>query len=193
MHETIQMQTLDVLEALHRTGRDQEMLGLMVQLPVSIYTDPDVLDREMATVFSHYPMVAGHVASVREPGLPAERLAEAPLCDHAWNRWPPTRLPQYLPPSRGTDRVGQGSLPESLNLPVPRVVLWAGWQAQGHHQGLQLSGPGPLAVLPSRTASGGAGERALEKRFNYTNDAFFDQEHFAVAEDDGHPHDAPLS
>ncbi len=30
---------------------------------------------------------------------------------------------------------------------------------------------------------GEAGQQALEKRFNYTNDAVFDQEDFAVAED----------
>jgi len=38
-----------------------------------------------------------------------------------------------------------------------------------------------MLYRPSRF-QGEAGQRALEKRFSYTNDAVFDQEDFAVAE-----------
>ncbi|HBP0979023.1 aromatic ring-hydroxylating dioxygenase subunit alpha [Comamonas sp. Y6] len=68
MRKSTQMDILCQLESLHKKGRDQEMLGKVVQLPVSIYTDAEILDREMASVFRHHPMLAGHVSSVREPG-----------------------------------------------------------------------------------------------------------------------------
>ncbi|WP_090143227.1 aromatic ring-hydroxylating dioxygenase subunit alpha [Limnohabitans sp. DM1] len=68
MRQSIQQQTLDLLASLHQTGRDQKMLDRIVQIPVSIYTDPGVLAREMVTVFAHYPMVAGHSSSVRNAG-----------------------------------------------------------------------------------------------------------------------------
>jgi len=68
MRQTTQMEVLNQLEALHRTGRDQAMLGRVVQLPVDIYTDTDILECEMASVFRNYPMIAGHLSSVRDPG-----------------------------------------------------------------------------------------------------------------------------
>ncbi|XAH23363.1 aromatic ring-hydroxylating dioxygenase subunit alpha [Xylophilus sp. GW821-FHT01B05] len=94
MRQATQKQTLDALEALHRTGRDQEMLGHMVQLPVNIYTDPGVLEREMASVFSHYPMVAGHVASVSEPG--AYLLSDWPKFPYVIVRGADGRLRGFL-------------------------------------------------------------------------------------------------
>lgn len=66
-HET-QVETLKTLLKLREQGRDQEMLGEVVRIPVRNYTEPDVLAREMATVFRDYPMVAGHASHVREPG-----------------------------------------------------------------------------------------------------------------------------
>ncbi|MDC0714528.1 aromatic ring-hydroxylating dioxygenase subunit alpha [Stigmatella sp. ncwal1] len=66
-HQT-QTETLKTLIALRERARDQEMLGEVVRIPVSNYTEPDVLEREMATVFRKYPMVAGHASHVRKPG-----------------------------------------------------------------------------------------------------------------------------
>jgi phenylpropionate dioxygenase-like ring-hydroxylating dioxygenase large terminal subunit len=66
-HET-QVETLRTLLKLREQERDQEMLGEIVRIPVRNYTDPDILDREMATVFRQSPMVAGHASHVREPG-----------------------------------------------------------------------------------------------------------------------------
>jgi phenylpropionate dioxygenase-like ring-hydroxylating dioxygenase large terminal subunit len=77
-HET-QVETLRTLLKLREHGRDQEMLGEVVQILVSNYTEPDILAREMATVFRNYPMVAGHASHVREPG--AYLLSD-------WNKFP---------------------------------------------------------------------------------------------------------
>lgn len=66
-HET-QIEILKTLLELREQGRDQEMLGKVVQIPVRNYTDPEVLKREMMTVFHNYPMVAGHASHLRNPG-----------------------------------------------------------------------------------------------------------------------------
>lgn len=68
MHHDVQKQILDELLALHKGGRDQPMLNTVVQLPVGIYTDPDILANELASVFRNHPMLIGHASSVREPG-----------------------------------------------------------------------------------------------------------------------------
>ncbi len=68
MRHDMQVETLRTLLALHERGRDQEMLGEVVRVPVRNYTDPDILAREMDTVFRRYPMVAGHAGGLREPG-----------------------------------------------------------------------------------------------------------------------------
>ena len=44
------------------------MLGEIVKVPVRNYIEPGILEREMATVFRDFPMVAGHASRVREPG-----------------------------------------------------------------------------------------------------------------------------
>ncbi|HET7500484.1 MAG TPA: SRPBCC family protein [Kofleriaceae bacterium] len=77
-HET-QVETLRTLLKLRERGRDQEMLGSIVRIPVRNYTDPDILNRELATVFRQCPMVAGHASHVREPG--SYLLSD-------WNRFP---------------------------------------------------------------------------------------------------------
>jgi phenylpropionate dioxygenase-like ring-hydroxylating dioxygenase large terminal subunit len=66
-HET-QVETLHTLLQLRKDDRDQEMLGRVVSTPVSNYTDPAILERELATVFRDNPIVAGHASQVREPG-----------------------------------------------------------------------------------------------------------------------------
>ena len=68
MKHEVQVETLRGLLALHETGRDQPMLGEVVRIPVANYTEPSILEREMATVFRGAPMVAGHASHVREPG-----------------------------------------------------------------------------------------------------------------------------
>lgn len=79
MKHALQVETLKTLLTLRERGRDQEMLGEVVQVPVRNYTEPDVLEREMATVFRDCPMVAGHASHVREPG--AYLLSD-------WSRFP---------------------------------------------------------------------------------------------------------
>ena len=66
-HET-QVATLQTLLRLRVTDRDQEMLGKVIKTPVRNYTDPAILERELATVFRDCPLVAGHASQVREPG-----------------------------------------------------------------------------------------------------------------------------
>ncbi len=62
-----QLQILDTLFSLREQGRDQKMLDEIVQIPVSNYTESDVLERELSTVFKNTPMVAGHASHVKEP------------------------------------------------------------------------------------------------------------------------------
>jgi phenylpropionate dioxygenase-like ring-hydroxylating dioxygenase large terminal subunit len=66
-HET-QVETLQALLELHEQGRHQEMAGKVVRVPVRLYTEPTVLEQELATAFRDYPLVVGHAAQVREPG-----------------------------------------------------------------------------------------------------------------------------
>lgn len=68
MRHDKQVETLQTLLKLREHDRDQESLGKVVQVPVGVYTEPDILERELATSFRDYPMVAGHASQVREPG-----------------------------------------------------------------------------------------------------------------------------
>ncbi|MBO4204803.1 Rieske 2Fe-2S domain-containing protein [Micromonospora echinofusca] len=68
MNHQEQVDILKGLLALREQGRDQEMLGRVVRVPVRNYTDPHILDRELASVFTDHPLVAGHVSNVPEPG-----------------------------------------------------------------------------------------------------------------------------
>lgn len=70
MRAELQVQTLRRLLALRRRGEHEPMLEEPVRIPISTYTDPDVFEREMHTAFRDFPIVAGHVAHVREPGRP---------------------------------------------------------------------------------------------------------------------------
>ncbi len=63
-----QVETLQALLELHEHGRHQEMVGKIVKVPVRAYTEPAILERELATAFRDYPLVVGHAAQVREPG-----------------------------------------------------------------------------------------------------------------------------
>lgn len=68
MQHDVQVETLRTLQALHERQRDQDMLGKVVQVPVGKYTDPEILAKEMRTVFRGYPLVAGHASHVKNPG-----------------------------------------------------------------------------------------------------------------------------
>ncbi|WP_266168930.1 aromatic ring-hydroxylating oxygenase subunit alpha [Dyella subtropica] len=68
MKHEVQVETMRTLLSLRERQRNQDMLDEVVQLPVRIYTDADILRQEMATVFRHYPMLAGHASHVREAG-----------------------------------------------------------------------------------------------------------------------------
>lgn len=59
---------MNTLLKLRQEGRDQEMLGKVVKVPVRNYTEPDILAREMETVFRDFPLLAGHASHVRGPG-----------------------------------------------------------------------------------------------------------------------------
>ena len=47
MRKSVQAQTLAQLETLHKFGRDQDMLGEITQMPVTVYTDPKILKNEI--------------------------------------------------------------------------------------------------------------------------------------------------
>lgn len=65
-HEQVTM--LRRLLAQRETRRDEKMLDDVVRIPVSKYTDPSLLDQELASVFAHYPLIVSHVSALREPG-----------------------------------------------------------------------------------------------------------------------------
>jgi len=66
-HET-QVALMHKLFALRERGRQQDMLGRVVQLPVNVYSEPAILDDELQSVFKNFPMVLGHASHVQEPG-----------------------------------------------------------------------------------------------------------------------------
>jgi carnitine monooxygenase subunit len=63
-----QVETLQTLLKLRERDLDQESMGRIVRVPVSAYTEPGILERELTTVFRNSPLVAGHASQVREPG-----------------------------------------------------------------------------------------------------------------------------
>lgn len=65
-HEQVAMtkRLLTQREARH----DEKMLDEVVRIPITKYTDQALLDQERASVFAHYPLIAGHVSQLREPG-----------------------------------------------------------------------------------------------------------------------------
>lgn len=79
MNQEEQIRAMSRLFALRAEGRDEEMLGRVVRVPVRNYTDPAIHERELATVFRDLPLVAGHASAVAEPGS---------LLLSDWNRIP---------------------------------------------------------------------------------------------------------
>ena len=62
-----QMALLDRMIALRR--RREDRLGdTVLRLPLDAYTSQEIFERELETLFSDSPLVAGHVDRVREPG-----------------------------------------------------------------------------------------------------------------------------
>ncbi|MBA3774404.1 MAG: aromatic ring-hydroxylating dioxygenase subunit alpha [Ramlibacter sp.] len=53
---------------LRAIDRDQQSIEKVVKVPIRVYTEPDVLEKELATAFRDYPLVAGHSSQVKEPG-----------------------------------------------------------------------------------------------------------------------------
>lgn len=68
MKRDVQMALLDRMVELRKRGRDREPNGGILHLPLDAYTSQETLDRELETVFSDCPFVAGHVDRVRTPG-----------------------------------------------------------------------------------------------------------------------------
>ncbi|SOD62139.1 Phenylpropionate dioxygenase, large terminal subunit [Streptomyces zhaozhouensis] len=65
-HEQVAM--LKRLLALRETRRDERMLDEVVRIPVTKYTDQGLLDRELASAFTRFPLVACHASALSEPG-----------------------------------------------------------------------------------------------------------------------------
>lgn len=65
-HEQVAM--IKRLLALREDRRDEKMLDEVVHIPISKYTDQALLDRELASAFTTYPLIAGHVSQLSEPG-----------------------------------------------------------------------------------------------------------------------------
>jgi phenylpropionate dioxygenase-like ring-hydroxylating dioxygenase large terminal subunit len=65
-HEQVAM--LHRLLSLRQTKRDEKMLDEVVTIAVTKYTDEELFEQELASVFAHFPLVVGNVAALREPG-----------------------------------------------------------------------------------------------------------------------------
>ena len=63
-----QMALLDRMLELRRRREDQQIYDTVLRLPLDAYTSQEVFEREIETLFSGSPLVAGHMDSVREPG-----------------------------------------------------------------------------------------------------------------------------
>ena len=68
MKRDVQMALLDRMVELRKRGRNQRSNGGISHLPLDPYTNQEIFDRELETVFSDCPFVAGHVDRVRKPG-----------------------------------------------------------------------------------------------------------------------------
>lgn len=68
MDHQLQVSLIKELFDLQRHGRHKDMLGEVMHLPSNIYTDSEILNDEMQTVFRHYPILAGHASRLSEPG-----------------------------------------------------------------------------------------------------------------------------
>ncbi|GAB4196272.1 MAG: hypothetical protein Tsb002_29450 [Wenzhouxiangellaceae bacterium] len=66
-HET-QVETLKTLLKQREIDRDQATIEQPVEVPVKVYMDEDILQRERDLLFRRYPLVAGHASKVAEPG-----------------------------------------------------------------------------------------------------------------------------
>lgn len=63
-----QIAILDRLVDLRKRRQYQIMGDEILHLPLDIFTDREIFEREIETLFSGHPLIAGHAASVSEPG-----------------------------------------------------------------------------------------------------------------------------
>ena len=63
-----QIATLNMLVDLRERQQYQFMNNEILHLPLDIYSCQEIFEREIETLFSDYPLVAGHGDSVRKPG-----------------------------------------------------------------------------------------------------------------------------
>ena len=63
-----QIEVLNILLGQREIDRDTETIDEVVKVPVQTYYDQDVYQRELDTLFSNYPLVAGVSQRVQEPG-----------------------------------------------------------------------------------------------------------------------------
>jgi phenylpropionate dioxygenase-like ring-hydroxylating dioxygenase large terminal subunit len=68
MNHDEQVAMLTRLLELREARRNDTMLGEVVTVPVTKYTDSDLFQQELASTFSLFPLVVANVATLREPG-----------------------------------------------------------------------------------------------------------------------------
>src|SRR3954462_10659184 len=68
MNHDEQVSMLRRLLALRKAHRDEKILDQIATVPVSNYTDNNLFQRELASTFSRFPLVVGHVSTLRTPG-----------------------------------------------------------------------------------------------------------------------------
>ncbi|MCY3823407.1 MAG: aromatic ring-hydroxylating dioxygenase subunit alpha [Nitrospinae bacterium] len=100
-----QMALLDRMLELRRR-REYRLSDAIFPLPVDAYTSQEIFERELETLFSGSPLVAGHVDGVREPG------------SYMLNDWP--RQPYFV--VRGKDGVLRAFLNTCRHRGAPLIV-----------------------------------------------------------------------
>lgn len=67
MRHSIQLDVLEQLRGLHASGRDQDMLERVAEVDISRYSDADILDLELKSVFRGYPCLPAMPRACRRP------------------------------------------------------------------------------------------------------------------------------
>lgn len=68
MKQEKQIHTIHALLEQRKIDRDMKTIEIPVKVHVDKYRDPEYFQKELDTAFRDYPLVAGHVAKVKEPG-----------------------------------------------------------------------------------------------------------------------------
>ena len=159
-HEQVAM--LKRLLALRETRRDEAMLDEVVRIPISKYTDQALLDQELASTFTRYPLVAGHVSALSEPGS---------YIASDWDQFPyfvirgeDGRIRAFYNQCRhrGARLLDQcaGSRQEP-HLPIPRLGLRTRRSTQGNHAFARLPRSRQGRLWTRRAAGRGSGRFRL--------------------------------